>query len=51
MSLRVAICEDSFAYAHGLQRLLEADGTFEVVAISQDAESLLRVLPQLRPTW
>ncbi|MGX6449328.1 response regulator, partial [Patulibacter sp. S7RM1-6] len=49
MTLRVAICEDSFAYAHGLQRLLEADGAFEVVGVAPDAGSLLRLLPRARP--
>lgn len=49
MTLRVAICEDSFAYARGIARLLEEDDAFEVVTIASDAETLLRALPTARP--
>jgi two-component system chemotaxis response regulator CheB len=49
VTLRVAICEDSFAYARGIARLLEEDDAFEVVTIAPDAETLLRALPAARP--
>ncbi|WP_022929599.1 chemotaxis protein CheB [Patulibacter americanus] len=49
MTLRVAICEDSLAYARGIARLLEEDDAFEVVTIASDAETLLRALPTARP--
>ncbi len=47
MTIRVAICEDSTAYAHGLQRLLEVGGELEVVTVAPTAEALLRDLPHL----
>jgi two-component system chemotaxis response regulator CheB len=49
MTVRVAICEDSYAYARGIARLLEEDPSFEVVTIAPDAETLLRALPTARP--
>jgi two-component system chemotaxis response regulator CheB len=49
VTLRVAICEDSLAYARGIARLLEEGDAFEVVTIASDAETLLRALPTARP--
>jgi two-component system, chemotaxis family, protein-glutamate methylesterase/glutaminase len=48
-AVRVAICEDSPAYAAGLRRFLETDGELRVVAVTPDAESLIAALPGLRP--
>jgi len=47
--VRVAICEDSYAYGRGLRRLLEADGTIEVVGVATSASELLERLPHWRP--
>jgi len=46
--VRVAICEDSYAYGRGLRRLLEADGTIEVVGVATSANELLERLPHWR---
>jgi two-component system chemotaxis response regulator CheB len=48
-AVRVAICEDSAAYAAGLSRFLETDGALRVVAVAVDAESLIAALPHVRP--
>ena len=48
-AVRVAICEDSPAYAAGLRRFLETDGELRVVAVTADGESLIAALPELRP--
>jgi two-component system chemotaxis response regulator CheB len=47
--VRVAICEDSRLYAHGLRRFLELDGDAEVVGVHATAESLLNALADDRP--
>jgi two-component system chemotaxis response regulator CheB len=47
--IRVAICDDSRAYAEGLQRFLETDRRLEVVMVAASAEQLLGELPRLRP--
>ena len=49
MTIRVAICEDSASYAHGLRRLLEVGGELEVVTVAATAEALLRELSGLAP--
>lgn len=47
--VRVAICDDSRSYAEAARSFLEADGTLEVVAITQSAEQLITELPRVRP--
>jgi len=47
--VRVAICEDSYAYGRGLRRLLEADGTIEVVGTATTAGELLEQLAVWQP--
>ncbi|MCW2998478.1 MAG: response regulator receiver modulated CheB methylesterase [Solirubrobacterales bacterium] len=49
MSVRVAICEDSRAYAQALKMFLETDGDLEVVGIAARGEDLLGDLSRLRP--
>ena len=48
-AVRVAICEDSRAYAAGLRRFLETDGDLQVVAVATDAEGLIAELPRTLP--
>ncbi len=47
--VRVAVCDDSRAYAVGLRRFLETDRRLRVVAITTSAEELLGELAALRP--
>ena len=47
--VRIAICEDSRAYAEGLRRFLETDRGLEVVMVASCAEDLLGELPVVRP--
>jgi two-component system chemotaxis response regulator CheB len=47
--VRVAICDDSRAYAEGLRRFLETDRGLEVVMVAGCAEDLLGELPVVRP--
>lgn len=47
--VRVAICDDSRAYAEGLRRFLETDRGLEVVMVASCAEDLLGELPAVRP--
>jgi two-component system chemotaxis response regulator CheB len=47
--VRVAICDDSRAYAEGLRRFLETDRRLEVVMVACCAEDLLGELPSVRP--
>lgn len=47
--VRVAICDDSRAYAEGLRRFLETDRGLEVVMVASCAEDLLGELPVVRP--
>ncbi len=47
--VRVLICEDSRTYAAGLRRMLELDGTIEVIAVHSDAESAIAAIPRLKP--
>jgi two-component system chemotaxis response regulator CheB len=46
--VRVAICEDSRAYAEGLRHFLEVDGRLEVVAVAESAERLGDALARVR---
>ena len=46
---RVLICEDSQTYAAALQRLIEHDGEFEVVAVSRTAEDAIASVGRLLP--
>jgi two-component system, chemotaxis family, protein-glutamate methylesterase/glutaminase len=46
---RVLICEDSRTYAAALRRLLEHDGSIEVVGVHGTAEAALAALPSERP--
>jgi len=45
--VRVAVCEDSRAFAFALRRFLERDGQMRVVGIYQSGEELLAALPDL----
>ncbi len=47
--VRVAICDDSPAYAEGLRRFLETDRGLQVVMVVSCAEDLLGELPLVRP--
>jgi two-component system chemotaxis response regulator CheB len=47
--VRVAICEDSLAYASGLRRYLETGGELEVTSVVETAEQLIAELPRTRP--
>ena len=47
--VRVAICDDSRAFAEGLRRFLETDRGLEVVLVASCAEDLLGELPLVRP--
>jgi two-component system chemotaxis response regulator CheB len=45
--VRVAVCEDSRAFAFALRRFLECDGQMRVVGIYPSGEELLAALPEL----
>jgi two-component system, chemotaxis family, protein-glutamate methylesterase/glutaminase len=45
--VRVAVCEDSRAFAFALRRFLERDGQMRVVGIYPSGEELLAALPEL----
>jgi len=47
--VRVAVCDDSRAYAEGLRRFLETDRGLRVVSIATSAEQLLGELTGVRP--
>ena len=47
--VRVAVCDDSRAYAEGLRRFLETDRGLQVVTIATSAEELLGELAGVRP--
>ncbi|MGZ6707320.1 MAG: response regulator [Solirubrobacteraceae bacterium] len=47
--VRVAICDDSRAFAEGLRRFLETDRGLKVVLVASCAEDLLGELPLVRP--
>lgn len=49
MSVRVAICEDSRSFAHGLKAFLETDDDLDVVGITTRGEHLLADLERLQP--
>jgi two-component system chemotaxis response regulator CheB len=46
---RVVICEDSRTYAAALQRLIEHDGSLDVVAVSRSAEDAIAAVTRLAP--
>jgi len=48
-AIRVLICEDSLAYAAGLQRMLEYDKDISVAGVRVSAEAAVTALPRLRP--
>lgn len=47
--VRVLICENSRTYAAALRRVLEKDGTIEVIGVHADAESAIAALPVQQP--
>jgi len=47
--VRVLICENSRTYAAALRRVLEEDGTIEVIGVHSDAESAIAALPVQLP--
>ena len=49
MAIRVVLAEDHYLVLEGLRRLLETDPEIEVVAVSDDLESLLAAVDAERP--
>jgi two-component system chemotaxis response regulator CheB len=47
--VRVLVCESSRTYAAALKRVLEADGTIEVIAVHPNAEAAIAALPVQQP--
>jgi two-component system chemotaxis response regulator CheB len=46
---RVVICDESASYAAGLQRLIEHDGSLEVVAVAGSGEEAMAVVARAAP--
>jgi two-component system, chemotaxis family, protein-glutamate methylesterase/glutaminase len=46
---RIVLCDDSRTYATALRRVLEHDGSFDVVGVFTNAEQTLAELPRLKP--